>query len=181
MAKVTRNIGVISLVVLSVVLLLAGCAGKEGLAMAKSGDTVRVHYTGTLADGTEFDTSREREPLEFTMGEGRMIPGFEDAVIGMKVGQTKTVTILADDAYGEHHDELMMVVERANLPQDMDPIVGQRLQMERADGQTFIVVVAEVHEDTIVIDANPPLAGKDLTFEIELVEIVIPQELNPQE
>jgi len=149
---------------------MPGCTGEE-TAMAKDGDTVKVHYTGTLGDGTTFDTSVEREPLEFTLGAGQVIPGFEEAVIGMQVGQSKTVTIPSEEAYGPHSDELIMVVERDQLPEGLDPEVGQQLQTQGADGRTTIVVVTEVSETTITVDANHPLAGKDLTFEIELVEI----------
>jgi len=139
--------------------------------MANDGDTVKVHYKGTLEDGTVFDTSRGREPLEFTLGGGTIIPGFEEAVKGMQVGQTKTVTIPAEEAYGPHRDELVMVIERDKLPEGLNPAIGQQLQMQQADGRTAVVVVTDVSETTITIDANHPLAGKDLTFEIELVEI----------
>ena len=139
--------------------------------MASDGDTVRVHYTGTLEDGTTFDTSVGREPLEFTLGEGKMIPGFEKAVYGLTVGKSKTVTIPAEEAYGPHRDDLVIVVEREQLPADLDPKVDQQLQMQQTDGRTAVVIVTDVSETTITIDANHPLAGKDLTFEIELVEI----------
>ena len=139
--------------------------------MANDGDTVKVHYTGTLEDGTVFDTSRGQEPLEFTLGEGNIIPGFEETVKGMLVGQTKMVTIPAEEAYGPHRDELVMVIERDKLPEGMNTAIGQQLQMQQADGGTAVVVVTDVSETTITIDANHPLAGKDLTFEIELVEI----------
>ena len=142
--------------------------------MANDGDTVKVRYTGTLEDGTVFDTSREREPLEFTLGEGAIIPGFEETVKGMQAGQTKTVTIPAEEAYGPHREDLVMVVERDTLPEDLNPVIGQKLQMKRPDGETAVVVVTDVSEITMTIDANHPLAGKDLTFEIELVEIQSP-------
>ena len=139
--------------------------------MASDGDTVRVHYTGTLEDGTTFDTSVGREPLEFTLGAGQMIPGFEKAVYGLKVEESKTVTIPAGEAYGPHRDDLIIVVEREQLPADLDPKVGQQLQMQQTDGRTAVVIVTDVSETTITVDANHPIAGKDLTFEIELVEI----------
>ncbi|MAF85055.1 MAG: peptidylprolyl isomerase [Dehalococcoidales bacterium] len=139
--------------------------------MAKDGDTVKVHYTGTLEDGTTFDTSVGREPLEFTLGEGRVIPGFEEAVKGMQVGQSKTVTIPPERAYGLRLDDLVLVIEREQLPENLDPEVGQQLQMQQADARTTVVVVTDVSETTITVDANHPLAGKGLTFEIELVEI----------
>jgi len=139
--------------------------------MASDGDTVRVHYTGTLEDGTTFDTSVGREPLEFTLGAGKMIPGFEKAIYGLKVGKSKTVTIPAEEAYGPHRDDLVIVVEREQLPANLDPKVDQQLQMQQTDGRTATVIVTDVSETTITVDANHPLAGKDLTFEIELVEI----------
>jgi len=138
---------------------------------AKSGDTVKVHYTGTLEDGTVFDTSVEREPLEFTLGQGQLIPGFEQAVIGMKIGDLKTINIPADQAYGPYHDDLILVIERDQLPEDLAPEVGQQLQMTQADGEVVRVMISDVSEATVTIDANHPLAGKDLTFEIELIEI----------
>ncbi len=139
--------------------------------MASDGDTVRVHYTGTLEDGTTFDTSVGGEPLEFTLGEGKMIPGFEKAVYGLQVGKSKTVTIPAEEAYGPHRDDLVVVVERDQLPPGLDPKVDQQLQMQQTDGRTAVVIVTDVSDTTITVDANHPLAGKDLTFEIELVEI----------
>ena len=137
--------------------------------MAKDGNTVKVHYTGTLEDGTVFDTSVEREPLEFTLGEGTLIPGFEEALKGMQVGQSKTVTIPAEDAYGPHIDDLVLVIERDQLPEDLDPKVGQQLQIQQTSGETTVVLVTDVSETTITVDANYPLAGKDLIFEIELI------------
>lgn len=139
--------------------------------MAGDGDTVRVHYTGTLEDGTTFDTSVGGEPLEFTLGAGQMIPGFEEAVYGLKIGESKTVTIPAEEAYGPHRDDLVIVVEWEQLPAGLDPEVGQQLQMQQTDGRTAVVIVTDVSETTITVDANHHLAGKDLTFEIELVEI----------
>jgi len=150
-------------------LFTSGCNG--GSEMTKDGDTVKVHYTGTLEDGTVFDTSEGREPLEFTLGEGSMITGFEQAVYGMKVGQSKKVTIPAKEAYGLHNDELLLVLSREQLPAGIDPEIGQELQMQTAAGQIVTVLVIEVSEETITVDANHPLAGKDLTFEIEMVEI----------
>jgi len=141
------------------------------MVKAESGDTVKVHYTGTLEDGTVFDTSVEREPLEFTLGQGQLIPGFEQAVIGMKIGDLKTINIPADQAYGPYRDDLILVIERDQLPEDLDPEVGQQLQMTQADGEVVRVMISDVSEATATIDANHPLAGKDLTFEIELIEI----------
>lgn len=141
------------------------------MAEAKSGDTVSIHYTGRLEDGTVFDTSEDRDPLEFTLGEGNVIPGFEEAVEGMEEGQSKTASIPSDQAYGQRRDDLVLSVAKEQLPPDLDPEVGQRLQMQAGDGQTFQVVISEVEEESVEVDANHPLAGEDLTFDIELVEI----------
>ncbi len=165
-----RNVG-LPVIVLSGILLVTECAGKEGLAMAKDGNTVKVHYTGKLDDGTIFDTSVEREPLEFTIGAGQMIPGFEGAVRGMQVGQVKTVTISAEEAYGPHNEDMVLVVERDKLPENLNPVVGQRLQKQQENGHMDVVVVTDFSDTTITLDANHPLAGKALTFEIELVEM----------
>ena len=153
------------------IVLVIGCTGEGDSAIANDGNTVKVHYTGTLEDGTVFDTSVEHEPLEFTLGEGTLIPGFEEAVRGMQVGQSKTVLIPVEEAYGPHSDDLVLVVGRTQLPEGMDPQVGQQLQMQQANGGMTVVVVTDVSETTITVDANHPLAGKDLTFEIELIEI----------
>ncbi|MFC1969420.1 FKBP-type peptidyl-prolyl cis-trans isomerase [Chloroflexota bacterium] len=140
-------------------------------SFVSDGSVVKVHYTGTLEDGTVFDTSVGREPLEFTMGTGAMIPGFENAVRSMKLGQKKTVTIPSDEAYGPHRDDMVLVIERDKIPEDLNPEVGQQLQMQNSGGRTVLVMVTEVSGTTITIDANHAFAGKDLTFEIELVEI----------
>ena len=142
------------------------------MAQAQVGDLVRVHYTGRLADGTIFDTSMEREPIEFTLGGGELIPGFEQAVLGMTAGESKTATILADQAYGPHRTERVIDVERHHLPPDLQPELGQRLQMTRPDGTTITVVVTATTETQVTLDANHPLAGRDLIFDIMLVEIL---------
>ncbi|MBI4267490.1 MAG: peptidylprolyl isomerase [Chloroflexi bacterium] len=149
-------------------MVIGGCAAKSP---AGNGDTVKVDYTGTLDDGTQFDSSAGREPLQFTLGEGKVIPGFEKAVLGMKVGDAKTVKIPSAEAYGPYHDQLMLVLDRSQLPADLVPEVGQTLQMEQ-DGRTFLVNITAVSTANITVDGNHPLAGKDLTFEITLVEIV---------
>jgi peptidylprolyl isomerase len=138
---------------------------------AKSGDKVKVHYTGKLEDNTVFDSSKDRPPLEFTIGSGSIIPGFENAVIGMQTGESKTFTIPPDEAYGQPRDELKMEVNKSDFPDDISPEVGQQLQMKRADGNVINVVVANMEGDKVTLDANHPLAGKSLTFDIELVEI----------
>jgi FKBP-type peptidyl-prolyl cis-trans isomerase 2 len=142
------------------------------MAQATTGDTVRVHYTGTLNNGTTFDTSEGREPLEFTVGGGQVIPGFEKAVAGMEPGDTKTVEIPADQAYGPQRDEMMLSVSPDQFPEGMDPEVGQQLQLSQPDGQSVVVRVTEIEDDAVTLDANHPLAGEDLTFEITLDEIV---------
>ncbi|NBB74758.1 MAG: peptidylprolyl isomerase [Bacteroidetes bacterium] len=141
------------------------------MAKAKEGDTVQVHYTGKLKDGTVFDTSEEREPLSFTIGEERVIPGFEKAVVGMEPGDTKTEELPPAQAYGEHREDMVMELERDQLPDNLEPKVGQQLQLRMQNGQEVPVVITELGEESVTIDANHPLAGKDLVFEIELVEI----------
>jgi peptidylprolyl isomerase len=147
---------------------------KEGerMAGAKYGDTVRVHYTGKLDDGTVFDSSTGRNPLQFTLGEGRIIPGFEKAVVGMNPGESKTVKVPADQAYGPYRKEMVVVVDRDQIPADLKPKVGQELQIRQADGQIIKVTVTDVSISSVTLDANHPLAGKDLTFDIQLLEIV---------
>lgn len=142
------------------------------MTQAKTGDTVRIHYAGTLDDGTQFDSSDGRDPLEFALGGGQVIPGFDTAVDGMAVGENKSVTIQPEEAYGERHDQLAQQVPRSSLPEDMEPAVGMQLQSQGPDGQVMNLVVTEVEDDSITVDANHPLAGQALTFAIELVEIV---------
>ena len=142
------------------------------MAQAKKGDAVKVHYTGTLDSGDVFDTSRERDPMSFTLGEGRLIPGFEQAVIGMEPGESKTVKLSADEAYGQPRAELVQKIERSNLPKDFTPEVGQHYQIPKGDGQAVVVEVIEISDESVTLDANHPLAGHDLTFEVELLEIV---------
>ena len=142
------------------------------MAQAKQGDTVKVHYTGKFEDGTVFDTSIDREPLEFTIGEGQLIPGFEKAVVGMEPGQARTTEVPAEEAYGPYNEDMLLVVEKDQFPTDVDPQVDQQLQVRQADGSTFVVRVTDVSDSEVTLDANHPLAGEDLTFEIELLEIV---------
>ncbi len=138
--------------------------------MAKSGSMVKVHYTGTLADGSVFDSSLQREPLQFKLGCGQVIPGFEQAVLSMNVGETKTVTIPADQAYGQRRDDLILVVEKEKVPADLNPKVGDRLQIRQPNSAPVLVVVTDINEKAITLDANHALAGKDLTFELTLIE-----------
>lgn len=138
---------------------------------AQAGDRVRVHYTGTLDDGTVFDSSRDGDPIEFEVGSGEVIAGFDRAVTGLEVGETREVELEPDDAYGQRSDELVIDVDRADLPEDLDPEVGQTLAVEDPDGEEMAAWVAEVGEDAITVDLNHPLAGRTLTFEVELVDI----------
>jgi peptidylprolyl isomerase len=139
---------------------------------AKEGDVVRVHYTGRLTDGTQFDSSVGREPLEFTVGAGQMIKGFDIGVQGMAVGEKKTIEIAPQDAYGERDEEAVIEFPASNIPEDMTLEPGMQLTLRNQFGQPIPVVVLEVKEEIVVMDANHMLAGKDLVFEVELVEIV---------
>jgi FKBP-type peptidyl-prolyl cis-trans isomerase 2 len=142
------------------------------MAQAKHGDTVLVHYTGKLADGTVFDTSKDRHPLRFKIGSGQVIAGFEQAIVGMFTGDTKTAVIPVEQAYGPRKDEMVVTMQRSQLPPEMIPTVGQRLELTQMDDSTILVTVTAVSDTTITIDANHPLAGKDLTFELKLDGIV---------
>lgn len=141
------------------------------MPQAKQGDTVKVHYTGKLDDGTVFDFSQERDPLEFTIGTGTIIPGFEQAVIGMSPGESKTEVIPNDRAYGPYLEEMVLQVERQQLPTEIDPEVGQQLQLQHPTGEVIPVVITDVSPSTVTLDANHPLAGENLTFDIQLVAI----------
>lgn len=139
---------------------------------AQQGNTVKVHYTGKLEDGTVFDSSQGRDPLEFTLGEGKIIPGFEKMVEGMTPGDSKEAHIPSDEAYGDRRDDMMLEVSREQIPAEIEVEVGQQLQVRQQDGQTMPVTVTDIGESSVKLDANHPLAGKDLLFEVELVEIV---------
>ena len=141
------------------------------MAKAKKGDTVKVHYTGKFDNGTVFDCATDRDPLRFVLGIGQVIPGFEEAVMGMSVGESKTVKIPADKACGPHREEMVVLVDRRQFPAHIKPEVGQQLEVCELDDQWISVKVTGVSESEVTFDANHPLAGKDLTFEIELVEI----------
>ncbi len=141
------------------------------MQQAKKGDKVKVHYTGTLDDGTVFDSSNGGDPLEFQIGSGQVIEGFDEGVSGMQVGDKKTVLIPCAKAYGEVQNEMIMEVALEQVPPDLNPEVGMRLEVGGADGQLLQVTVAGLTDKVIVLDANPPLAGKDLTFALELVSI----------
>lgn len=142
------------------------------MSQAQIGDTVQVHYTGKLEDGTVFDSSVERTPLQFTLGQGQVIPGFEKAVVGMEKGAEKTTVIPSDEAYGPRRDDMLLTVDRQQFPDDIQPEVGQQLQVRQGDGQAVPVRVADVSDSEVVLDANHPLAGEKLIFDIQLVEIV---------
>ena len=141
------------------------------MSEAKSGDKVKIHYTGTLDDGTQFDSSAGREPLQFQLGGGEVIPGFDKAVEGMTVGDSKKVRIEPGDAYGQRHEQLVQEVPRSALPDDLVPEVGMALQGSGPEGQITQSMLVAVAADTVTLDANHPLAGQALSFEIELVEI----------
>ncbi len=138
----------------------------------KSGDTVKVHYHGRLTDGTTFDSSEGSEPLEFEVGSGMVIKGFDDGVTGMKVGDKKTINIPVDEAYGPVNEDMLVEFPRSNFPPEMLPEVGMQLNMTSSDGQVIPVVITDVKDDVISLDANHQLAGEDLVFDLELVEIV---------
>lgn len=142
------------------------------MSEAKTGDKVKVYYTGKLADGMQFDSSANQEPVEFVVGAGELIQGFEEAVVGMNPGETKTTVINSDEAYGAYDEDLVLEVERAQFPPEITPEIGQRLQLHKPDGESFGAVVTGFDDERVTLDANHPLAGKELTFEIQLVEIV---------
>lgn len=142
------------------------------MTQAKHGDTVRIHYTGRLTDGTQFDSSDGRDPLEFQLGSGQIIKGLEEQVQGMSVGARETVTIPADAAYGAHRPEGVQTVPRTQIPDGVDTSVGARLQATGNDGQTMVLTVIDTSEEAVTVDANHPLAGKDLVFDVELVEVL---------
>lgn len=141
------------------------------MAIVRNGDTVKIHYTGTLSDGSVFDSSEDGEPLEFIVGSGGVIAGFDDAVRGMALGETKTATISAANAYGEHRAELVFEFPRSEVPEGMHPEIGLQLQVETSDGETLSVFIADIDDHALLLDANHPLAGEDLTFEMRLIAL----------
>lgn len=142
------------------------------MTKAKSGDTVRIHYTGTLPDGTRFDSSEGRDPLEFTLGSGQIIAGLDNEVQGMEVGDKNTVTVPADQAYGPRDPQNVQQVPRASIPAEVNVQPGAQLQARTPDGNTVLLTVIEANDEQVTVDANHPLAGQDLVFDVELVEIV---------
>ncbi|RYM32048.1 peptidylprolyl isomerase [Brumimicrobium glaciale] len=141
------------------------------MSQVKQNDKVKVHYTGKLANGEVFDSSEGRDPMEFQVGTGQLIPGFENGVIDMKVNEKKTIVIPSTEAYGEPREELIQEVPRDKLPQEIQPEIGMGLVSKTPDGQEIQLVVKEVKEDAIIVDGNHPLAGQELTFDVEVVEI----------
>ena len=142
------------------------------MAKAKEGDAVKVHYTGMLEDGTVFETTEGGDPVEFTVGRGEVIPGFDSAVEGMEPGEKKSVDVDHDEAYGPYFKEMAVEVTRDQLPPDMEPELGMQLELEQPDEENIIVSIIDIKDDKIMLDANHPLAGHNLKFEIELVEIL---------
>ena len=165
---VKKRFLIIPIILVVTGVLMGGCGSTQ---FAKDGDIVDVHYTGTLEDGSEFDSSEGKDPLQFTVGAGQMIAGFENAVYGMKVGETKTVTIPSAEAYGPHDEDLVMEINRDELPEDIEPTVGLQIGVTYEGGQQGSATVTEVTETTVTLDANHFLAGKDLIFELKLVKI----------
>jgi len=143
---------------------------------AKQGDSVKVHYHGTLNDGTVFDSTYEESPLDFTIGEGEIIPGFEQAVEGMDEGEKKNITVEPENAYGEYNERGVVQVPRENLPEDIQPEKGMMLQLNTPEDQVVYVTVTEIEEENVTLDANHPLAGKTLNFDIELLQVNSPSE-----
>ena len=141
------------------------------MAQAKEGDTVKIHYTGKFNDGKVFDASKEEEPLEFVLGEGQVIPGVEEAVIGMNPEESKTTTIPPEKGYGQYHEDMVVDVDKSKFPEHIQPELGLELELKQEDGESVYVVVTNITDEEVTLDANHPLAGKDLTFDIRLMEI----------
>lgn len=144
------------------------------MAQAQEGSTVKIHYTGKYEDGSVFDSSRERDPMEFVIGEGQTIPGFEEAAVGMAPGDIKSVTITPDKGFGDHEDDMVQDVPRDQLPTDLDVELGNVLEVTAPDGESYNVRVVKMDDETITLDANHPLAGETLSFDLEMVEVSDP-------
>ena len=142
------------------------------MSQVKIGDKVKVHYKGTLNDGSIFDSSQGREPLEFEVGSGQVIPGFDNAVVGLSQGESKTVNIPSAEAYGPYQENMVLAIEKDKFPEDLNLTVGEQLQIPSKEGQPVVVVIKEVTDENVTLDANHPLAGQDLNFNIELVGIL---------
>ena len=143
----------------------------ENMTTAKNGDSVKIHYTGTLEDGTTFDSSAGRDPLKFTLGGGQVIVGFNEAVTGMEVGEKKNVIIPADKAYGQRNEKMVIIALKDQIPSDFTPEIGQQVEMDGENNEKIVARIIEITDKEIILDANPPLAGKELAFDIELVAI----------
>jgi len=141
------------------------------MQQVKAGDTVKVHYHGRLTDGSTFDSSSGREPLEFQVGSGQVIKGFEDGVSGMEVGEKKTIQIAVDDAYGQKEENMIVEFPKNNFPPELSPEVGMSLNMTNGSGQVIPVTIVDIKDESVILDANHPLAGQDLIFDLELIEI----------
>ena len=142
------------------------------MTQAKHGDTVKIHYTGTLEDGTIFDSSKDREALQFKIGENQVIQGFEKGIIGMHLDEQKTIAIPSDEAYGPDRKEMVLLLTKNQFPENIQPKTGQQLQLKHTNGQTMIALVTQVSESNVTLDMNHPLAGKNLIFDIQIIEIV---------
>ena len=142
------------------------------MTQAKTGDTVKVHFEGSLEDGSIFGSTMDEEPFEFTIGQKHMLPGFENAVIGMQKGDTKTITLPPEEAYGLHKKELVHVMNRSGFPKEINLEIGKTLRVRTQDGKYIVVTIKDITEDSIVLDENEPLAGETLTFNIELIDIL---------
>jgi len=142
------------------------------MTQAKKGDTVKVHYTGKLKDGRVFDSSRDSEPLELILGAGQVIPGFEKEIVGMSKDDSKSFEIAAEEAYGPYREELVVEIEKKRVPENLNLEIGQQLALRPGEGQIVRVTVADIADETVTLDANHPLAGEDLTFEVQLIEII---------
>jgi peptidylprolyl isomerase len=164
-----KTLFLLSIIVLSGLLIFTGCGGNE--QVVKNGDNISVNYTGSLQDGTVFDTSIGKTPLTFTVGAGQMISGFDKAVVGMKVGEKKTVTLAPEEAYGEHRADLVLTLGRDKFSSIPNLSIGLKVQMHNSSGQAFTATIVAIDASTVTIDANPELAGKTLIFEIEIVSI----------
>ena len=142
------------------------------MSTSAQGDNVKIHYTGKLEDGRVFDSSRDREPLEFKLGDGQIIPGFENGVVGMEIGETRNLEVDPDEAYGQRREDLVVHVPSGEFPDHITPEIGLQLQIKQQDGTPFGVVITEITDEHVTLDANHPLAGQTLYFEVELVDIV---------
>jgi peptidylprolyl isomerase len=141
------------------------------MAKAKDGDTVSIHYTGMLESGEVFESTKERSPIEFTLGNQRVIPGIEKGILGMTVGETKTFEVAPEEGFGERMQEFKTAVKKDDLPEQITPVIGQPLKVEQPGGESFVMFISDMDEDTVTLDANHPLAGQTLTFTVELLTL----------